>query len=90
MLGPFGILTTLPLCLQGNVRVLTDGRDLNLTNSFYLAPREFAQSYVPFVSDVLARFSQADKLLPAATVTPVSIFWSTHPWTAQIGDRPLS
>ncbi|AHF76636.1 Aliphatic sulfonates family ABC transporter periplasmic ligand-binding protein [Sodalis praecaptivus] len=48
--------------LQGNVRVLTDGRDLNLTGSFYLAPSSFTQSYGPFVSDVLARFSQADKL----------------------------
>ncbi|MDW8846558.1 sulfonate ABC transporter substrate-binding protein [Erwinia sp. MMLR14_017] len=47
---------------QGSVRVLTDGSQLNQTGSFYLATRPFTQANGPFISKVLATFSQADAL----------------------------
>lgn len=48
--------------LQGNVRVLKDGSDLNLTGSFYLATRSFAEANGPFVRQVLTTFTEADAL----------------------------
>lgn len=48
--------------LQGNVRVLTDGSELNQTGSFYLATRHFAEANGPFIEQVLATFSAADAL----------------------------
>lgn len=48
--------------LQGNVRVLTDGSDLNQTGSFYLATRRFADANGPFIEQVLQTFSAADAL----------------------------
>ena len=48
--------------LQGNVRVLADGTDLNQTGSFYLATRSFAQANGAFVEQVLNTFSAADAL----------------------------
>nr|WP_292972233.1 sulfonate ABC transporter substrate-binding protein [Pantoea sp. UBA4549] len=47
---------------QGNVRVLTDGSTLNLTGSFYLATRQFAEASPDTLSQVLATFSEADAL----------------------------
>jgi sulfonate transport system substrate-binding protein len=47
---------------QGGARVLTDGSQLNQTGSFYLATRPFTQANGPFISKVLATFSQADAL----------------------------
>ncbi|WP_437609010.1 sulfonate ABC transporter substrate-binding protein [Erwinia sp. V71] len=47
---------------QGNVRVLKDGSDLNLTGSFYLATRSFTEANGPFVREVLASFTDADAL----------------------------
>ena len=47
---------------QGNVRVLADGSQLNLTGSFYLATRSFAERNGAFVQQVLDTFSQADAL----------------------------
>lgn len=48
--------------LQGGVRVLADGNGLNLTGSFYLATRPFAEANGAFVKQVLATFSEADEL----------------------------
>lgn len=48
--------------LQGNVRVLTDGTDLNQTGSFYLATRSFTQANGDFIDQVLNTFSAADAL----------------------------
>lgn len=48
--------------LQGNVRVLKDGSSLNLTGSFYLATRHYAEANGPFVQQVLQTFSEADAL----------------------------
>lgn len=47
---------------QGNVRVLADGSQLNLTGSFYLATRKFTEQNGAFVQQVLDTFSQADAL----------------------------
>ena len=47
---------------QGNVRVLADGSQLNLTGSFYLTTRKFAEQNGAFVQQVLDTFSQADAL----------------------------
>ncbi len=47
---------------QGHVRVLTDGSALNLTGSFYLATRSYAEAHGEFIQSVLDIFSQADAL----------------------------
>lgn len=48
--------------LQGGVRVLKDGSDLNQTGSFYLASRPYAGNYGHFIQGVLDTFSEADAL----------------------------
>ncbi|MBP2836005.1 sulfonate ABC transporter substrate-binding protein [Dickeya parazeae] len=48
--------------LQGGVRVLADGTDLNLTGSFYLASRHYAEQYGTFLQQVLNTLTQADAL----------------------------
>ncbi|NAK94678.1 aliphatic sulfonate ABC transporter substrate-binding protein, partial [Escherichia coli] len=48
--------------LQGGVRVLKDGTDLNQTGSFYLAARPYAEINGAFIQGVLATFSEADAL----------------------------
>ena len=48
--------------LNGGVRVLTDGSELNQTGSFYLASRPYAEKNGPFVQHVLKVFSDADAL----------------------------
>ncbi len=45
--------------LQGGVRVLKDGTDLNQTGSFYLAARPYAEKNGAFIQGVLATFSEA-------------------------------
>ncbi|GLR09823.1 aliphatic sulfonate ABC transporter substrate-binding protein [Mixta theicola] len=47
---------------QSKVRVLTDGSALNLTGSFYLATRSYAEAHGDFIQSVLDIFSQADAL----------------------------
>ncbi|MDU6922895.1 sulfonate ABC transporter substrate-binding protein [Franconibacter helveticus] len=47
---------------QGGVRVLADGNDLNLTGSFYLASRPYAEKNGAFLLNVLHTFSEADAL----------------------------
>ncbi|MFC0140991.1 sulfonate ABC transporter substrate-binding protein [Erwinia mallotivora] len=48
--------------LQGDVRVLTDGSQLNQTGSFYLATRPFTEANGTFIRQVLQTFSEADAL----------------------------
>ncbi len=48
--------------LQGGVRVLKDGTDLNQTGSFYLAARPYAEKKRRFIQGVLTTFSEADAL----------------------------
>lgn len=48
--------------LQGDVRVLKDGSDLNRTGSFYLATRSFTEANGNFLRQVLDTFSAADAL----------------------------
>ena len=48
--------------LNGGVRVLTDGSELNQTGSFYLASRPYAEQNGPFLQHVLKTFSDADAL----------------------------
>lgn len=48
--------------LQGRVRVLKDGSDLNQTGSFYLALRPYAEKNSLFIQGVLDTFSEADAL----------------------------
>jgi len=47
---------------QGNVSVLKDGSTLNLTGSFYLATRAFAEAHGDVITQVLRTFSDADAL----------------------------
>ncbi|WP_110876249.1 sulfonate ABC transporter substrate-binding protein [Franconibacter helveticus] len=47
---------------QGGVRVLADGSALNLTGSFYLASRPYAEKNGAFLLNVLHTFSEADAL----------------------------
>ncbi len=48
--------------LQGGVRVLTDGSQLNQTGSFYLAARPYTEANGPFIQQVLDTLTQADAL----------------------------
>ena len=48
--------------LQGNSRLLIDGSSLNLTGSFYLATRSYAEAHGAFIQQVLDTFSTADAL----------------------------
>lgn len=48
--------------LQGGVRVLTDGSQLNQTGSFYLAARPYTEANGPFIQQVLEVLTQADAL----------------------------
>ncbi|WJV68707.1 sulfonate ABC transporter substrate-binding protein [Pectobacteriaceae bacterium CE70] len=48
--------------LQGGVRVLTDGSDLNQTGSFYLASRTYADKYPIFIQQLLDTLTKADAL----------------------------
>ena len=59
--------------LQGDVRVLKDGSDLNLTGSFYLAGRQFAEANGRFIHQVLDTFSQADTLTRTDTKQSIDL-----------------
>ncbi|VXC68851.1 alkanesulfonate transporter subunit; periplasmic-binding component of ABC superfamily [Enterobacterales bacterium 8AC] len=48
--------------LQGGVRVLTDGSQLNQTGSFYLAARPYTEANGLFIQQVLDTLTQADAL----------------------------
>ena len=48
--------------LQGGVRVLGDGTNLNQTGSFYLAARPYVEANGTFISQVLTVLTQADAL----------------------------
>lgn len=58
---------------QGNVRVLTDGSTLNLTGSFYLATRSYAEAHGEFIQSVLDIFSQADALTQTQRAESISL-----------------
>lgn len=48
--------------LQGGIRVLIDGSQLNQTGSFYLASRPYTEANGPFIQQVLEVLTQADAL----------------------------
>lgn len=48
--------------LQGGVRVLTDGSQLNQTGSFYLAARPYTEANGTFIQQVLDTLTRADAL----------------------------
>lgn len=60
--------------IQGGVRVLTDGTDLDLTGSFYLASRPYAEKYGQFLTNVLESFSEADALTRSQRKESVKLF----------------
>ncbi|MFS2224943.1 sulfonate ABC transporter substrate-binding protein [Pantoea sp. B65] len=59
--------------LQGDVRVLKDGTDLNQTGSFYLASRTFTHAHGAFVRQVLDTFTQADALTRTQTEQSIDL-----------------
>lgn len=63
--------------LQGDVRVLTDGSQLNQTGSFYLATRPFTEANGAFVSEVLQTFTQADALTISDRNNSISLLAQT-------------
>jgi sulfonate transport system substrate-binding protein len=63
--------------LNGGVRVLTDGSQLNQTGSFYLASRPYAQKYGPFLQQVLNIFSDADALTRSQRAASVALLAKT-------------
>lgn len=63
--------------LQGGVRVLTDGSQLNQTGSFYLATRSFTEAHGAFISQVLETFSQADALTQSDRDNSIALLSST-------------
>lgn len=48
--------------LQGGVKVLVDGSNLNQTGSFYLAARPYAEAHGSFIQQILNVLTQADAL----------------------------
>lgn len=58
---------------QGDVRVLTDGSALNLTGSFYLATRSYAEAHGDFIQSVLDIFSQADALTQSQRAKSITL-----------------
>ena len=58
---------------QGGVRVLIDGSSLNLTGSFYLATRSYAQAHGDFIQSVLDIFSQADALTQSQRAQSITL-----------------
>ncbi|WP_081893176.1 MULTISPECIES: sulfonate ABC transporter substrate-binding protein [unclassified Serratia (in: enterobacteria)] len=63
--------------LQGGVRVLTDGSQLNQTGSFYLAARPYAETYGPFIQQVLDTLTQADTLTRSARAQSITLLANT-------------
>jgi sulfonate transport system substrate-binding protein len=63
--------------LNGGVRVLTDGSELNQTGSFYLASRPYAEKNGPFLQHVLNAFSDADALTRSQRDASVALLAKT-------------
>jgi sulfonate transport system substrate-binding protein len=63
--------------LNGGVRVLTDGSELNQTGSFYLASRPYAQANGVFLQQVLKTFSDADALTRTQRAESVTLLAKT-------------
>jgi len=63
--------------LNGGVRVLTDGSELNQTGSFYLASRPYAEKNGPFLQHVLKTFSDADALTRSQREASVALLAKT-------------
>jgi len=63
--------------LNGGVRVLTDGSELNQTGSFYLASRPYAEKNGPFLQNVLKAFSDADALTHSQRDASVALLAKT-------------
>lgn len=63
--------------LSGGVRVLTDGSQLNLTGSFYLASRPYAEKNGEFLQNVLNTFSDADALTRSQREQSVALLSKT-------------
>ncbi|WP_213715927.1 sulfonate ABC transporter substrate-binding protein [Cedecea lapagei] len=63
--------------LNGGVRVLTDGSELNQTGSFYLASRPYAEANGPFLQQVLKTFSDADALTRTQRAASVALLAKT-------------
>ncbi|SMG57349.1 sulfonate ABC transporter substrate-binding protein [Cedecea sp. NFIX57] len=63
--------------LNGGVRVLTDGSELNQTGSFYLASRPYAEANGPFLQQVLKTFSDADALTRTQRAESVALLAKT-------------
>lgn len=74
---------------QGGVRVLTDGRALNLTGSFYLAERDWTEKNGAFLQEVLATFSQADALTRSDTAQSITLLSQTIGLPASVITRYL-
>ncbi|EOW6511605.1 sulfonate ABC transporter substrate-binding protein [Cronobacter malonaticus] len=60
--------------IQGGVRMLADGTDLDLTGSFYLASRPYAEKYGQLLTGVLESFSEADALTRSQRKESVKLF----------------
>ncbi|WP_202302600.1 sulfonate ABC transporter substrate-binding protein [Dryocola clanedunensis] len=63
--------------LNGGVRVLTDGSELNQTGSFYLASRPYAEKNGEFLQNVLKTFSDADDLTRTQRAESVALLAKT-------------
>ncbi len=63
--------------LNGGVRVLTDGSELNQTGSFYLASRPYAEANGQFLQQVLKTFSDADALTRTQRTESVALLAKT-------------
>jgi sulfonate transport system substrate-binding protein len=63
--------------LNGGVRVLTDGSELNQTGSFYLASRPYAEKNGEFLQGVLKTFSDADDLTRTQRAESVTLLART-------------
>ncbi|CAI2428251.1 sulfonate ABC transporter substrate-binding protein [Serratia liquefaciens] len=59
--------------LQGGVRVLGDGTDLNQTGSFYLAVRTYTEANGPFIQQVLDELTKADALTQSDRAQSVTL-----------------
>ncbi|GAK25956.1 sulfonate ABC transporter substrate-binding protein [Serratia liquefaciens] len=62
--------------LQGGVRVLGDGTDLNQTGSFYLAVRTYTEANGPFIQQVLDELTKADALTQSDRAQSVTLLAS--------------
>lgn len=63
--------------LNGGVRVLSDGSQINQTGSFYLASRPYAGKNGEFLQNVLKTFSEADDLTRTQRAKSITLFAKT-------------